>query len=290
MRISNLAGRAVLISGRTALDVERASGGRFGADPQQIWEEWPEFVDWGRGVEVAAHADAQPFADRDLAAPVPRPSQVFAIGLNYADHASESGLEVPENPVVFTKFASSLTGADVTVRLSGNRVDWEAELVVVVGQGGRDLTGGWDAVAGLMVGQDLSDRTVQSWGKPAQFSLGKSFAGYAPTGPAVVTLDELRPDHDLDALRVQCWISDGDGGQERSLQDGTTADLLFSVPELIGRLSSIVELRPGDLIFTGTPAGVGLGRQPQVFLKPGQRLTTEIEGLGILRQDFVAAS
>ncbi len=138
-----------------------------------------------------------------------------------------------------------------------------------------------------MVGQDLSDRTVQSWGKPAQFSLGKSFEGYAPTGPAVVTLDELRPDHDVDALRVQCWVSDSKDGDKSSLQDGTTADLLFSVPELIRRLSAIVELRPGDLIFTGTPAGVGLGRTPPVFLRPGQRLVTEIEGLGVIEQEFV---
>lgn len=286
MRIANLSGRAALISGTHAVDVERASGGRFAADPQQVWHDWAAFSDWGRAINVAAHPDSQPYTPRDLAAPVPRPSQVLAIGLNYADHAAESGLDVPENPVVFTKFASSLTGADVTVRLSGNRVDWEAELVVVVGRGGRDLTDGWDAVAGLMVGQDLSDRTVQSWGKPAQFSLGKSFAAYAPTGPAVVTLDELRSGHDLDALHIQCRINDGDGRPERTLQDGTTADLLFSVPDLIGRLAAIVELRPGDLIFTGTPAGVGLGRTPQVFLKPGQRLTTEIEGLGSIRQEF----
>lgn len=229
-----------------------------------------------------------------LGPPVAGMKNFVCIGLNYADHAAESGLEVPENPVVFTKFASSLTGADVTVRLSGDRVDWEAELVLVVGTGGRDIAepAAWDAVAGLTVGQDLSDRTVQSWGKPAQFSLGKSFAGYAPTGPAVVTVDEVRAGHDPDALRVQCWITDpaegGDAGDaERTLQDGTTADLLFSVPELMVRLSRIVELRPGDLIFTGTPAGVGLGRTPQVFLRPGQRLRTEIEGLGVIRQVFV---
>ena len=288
MHIANLAGRATLISGATAVDIERASGGRFGPDPQQLWDDWAAFSAWGQEVDVTGHDQGRPFAHRDLGPPVPRPSQLFAIGLNYADHAAESGLDVPENPVVFTKFPSSLTGADVDVCLSGDRVDWEAELVVVVGHGGRNLTGGWDAVAGLMVGQDLSDRTVQSWGKPAQFSLGKSFDGYAPTGPAVTTLDELRDDHDIDALRVQCWVSDGEDGKERSLQDGTTADLLFSVPELIRRLSAVVELRPGDLIFTGTPAGVGLGRTPPVFLQPGQRLVTEIEGLGVIRQQFVA--
>lgn len=216
---------------------------------------------------------------------------VVAIGLNYADHAAEASMELPENPLVFTKFPSSLTGADATVRLTGDRVDWEAELVVVIGRGGRDIPKdeAWDAVAGLTVGQDISDRTVQNWGKPAQFNLGKSFENYAPTGPAVVTLDELRSaGHDPAALRIHCEIADEPGGAPRTLQDGTTADLIFPVDELVARLSAIVELRPGDIIFTGTPSGVGLGRTPQVFLQPGQRLTTEIEGLGTIRQTFTA--
>lgn len=296
MRIANLQGRSTLVSGSATggsrgLDVEGASGGRFGADPQAVWSDWAEFTAWAGTIDVAAHPDARPFEEGDLLAPVPNPSQVFGIGLNYADHAAESSMEVPEDPLVFTKFPSSVAGADVTVRLTGDRVDWEAELVVVIGRGGRDIPTGeaWDAVAGFTVGQDISDRTVQSRGKPPQFSLGKSFQNYAPIGPAVVTIDELRSaGHDPDGLRIRCDIVDEQGGEPRILQDGTTADLIFSVVELVSRLSAIVELRPGDLIFTGTPAGVGLGRTPQVFLKPGQRLTTEIEGLGVIRQTFVA--
>lgn len=291
MRIANLQGRSTLLSGSTGLDVERASGGRFGADPQTPWSDWAGFMAWASTVDVAGHADAQPFDERDLLAPVPNPSQVFAIGLNYADHAAESSMEVPENPLVFTKFPSSLAGSDVTVRLTGDRVDWETELVVVIGSGGRDIPNAeaWDAVAGLTVGQDISDRTVQNWGKPPQFSLGKSFQNFAPTGPAVVTIDEIRSaGHDPDALRIHCEVVDEEGGEPRTLQDGTSADLIFPVADLVARLSAIVELRPGDLIFTGTPAGVGLGRTPQVFLKPGQRLTSEIEGLGTIRQTFVA--
>ncbi|WP_375399738.1 fumarylacetoacetate hydrolase family protein [uncultured Amnibacterium sp.] len=291
MRIANLQGRATLVSGSTGLDVEGASDGRFSADPAALWSDWAGFVAWASTVDVAGHADARPFEESDLLAPVPNPSQVFGIGLNYADHAAESSMEVPENPLVFTKFPSSLAGSDVTVRLTGDRVDWEAELVVVIGRGGRDIPvdEAWDSVAGFTVGQDISDRTVQSQGKPPQFSLGKSFQNYAPTGPAVVTIDELRSaGHDPEALRVRCEIVDEQGGEPRTLQDGTTADLIFPVVQLVARLSAIVELRPGDLIFTGTPAGVGLGRTPQVFLKPGQRLTTEIEGLGIIRQTFVA--
>lgn len=290
MRIANLSGRATLLGDTKALDVERASGGRFGADPQNVWADWAGFATWGVGVDVDSHQDAEGYSVADLRAPVPRPSQVFGIGLNYADHAAESMLEVPENPVVFTKFPSSLAGPATTVRLSGDRVDWEAELVVVIGAGGRDvpLERAWDAVAGLTVGQDLSDRTVQSWGNPAQFNLGKSFAQYAPTGPAVVTMDEVRASYDPDALRIRSAIVDEPGGEPRTLQNGTTADLLFPVSELIARLSAIVELRPGDLVFTGTPAGVGLGRDPQEFLRAGQMLTTEIDGLGSIQQTFSA--
>ena len=288
MRIGNLGGRAALIEGTDALDIERASGGRFGPDPQSLYRQWRDFHGWAASIDFTGRADATGYRSADLDAPVPAPSQVFAVGLNYADHAAEAGLDVPRNPVVFTKFPSSLTGPEVTVRLSSDRVDWEAELVLVIGTGGRDIpeVSAWQAVAGLTVGQDLSDRTVQSWGRPAQFNLGKSFAQYGPIGPVVVTLDEVRAAHNPDALAIRCAIVEGDGEQTRILQNGTTADMIFAVPQLIARLSAIVELRPGDLVFTGTPAGVGLGRKPPEFLKPGQRLTTEIEGLGIIRQTF----
>ncbi|HEV7622532.1 MAG TPA: fumarylacetoacetate hydrolase family protein [Amnibacterium sp.] len=287
MRIANRGGRAVLLGQRSLLDVATASDGRFGPDPMAVYRAWPAFTGWAAAIDVDADPAAQPFDGSGLEAPVPAPEQVFAIGLNYADHAAETGMALPEHPLVFTKFPSSLAGPDTTVRLSGDRVDWEAELVVVIGEGGRDLAASWDAVAGLTVGQDLSDRTVQNRGDRPQFGLGKSFAGYGPTGPAVVTIDELGAGHDLDALRIGCRVGE-DGGAERVLQDGTTADLVFPVPELVRRLSAVVELRPGDLIFTGTPSGVGLGRTPQEFLRPGQVLTTEIEGLGTIRQTFTA--
>ena len=290
MRIANLRGRAVLVDGSSAFDIERASGGTFGPAPQAVWTSWADFSTWATGLDVSSLQDPIEFTADQLEAPVPRPGQVFAIGLNYADHAVEAGFDVPENPVVFTKFPSCLTGPEAVVELSGDRVDWEAELVLVVGRGGRHLdeSEAWDALAGVTVGQDLSDRTVQSWGKPAQFNLGKSFAGYGPTGPAVVTLDEIRQGHDVNALRIRCRLVDADGTEQEVLQDGTTADLIFGVPQLVSRLSAIVELRAGDLVFTGTPAGVGLGRTPPLFLKAGQRLETEIEGIGIIRQTFTA--
>ena len=289
MRVANMHGRAVLLSNdlRRAVDVEQVSGGRFPADPQLVYAHWSDFHTWGKNVDVDDHPQAVGVRLADLGAPVPRPTQVFGIGLNYADHAAEANLQVPEHPMVFTKFPSSLVGPDATVQLSGDQVDWEAELVAVIGTGGRNLRqeSAWDAVAGLTIGQDLSDREVQMRGQPAQFNLGKSFAGYAPTGPAVVTLDELARTADPDALGITCRISDN-GEPDRTLQDGNSRDLIFTVPQLVSRLSMIVELRPGDLIFTGTPAGVGIGRNPQEFLRAGQRLVTEISGLGRIEQRF----
>ncbi len=287
MRIANLDGRAVLLGAERALDVERASSGRFGADPQAVWPVWSELLAWGTDIDVDAHPDADAFTTADLLAPVPRPSQVFAIGLNYADHAAEARMQLPENPLVFTKFQSSIVGPDVDVRLTSDHVDWEVELVAVIGAGGRDipLDRAWDAIAGFTVGQDLSDRIVQNWGRPAQFSLGKSMAGFGPTGPAVVSLDEVRAANDPSNLRLTTSVIED--GVTTVLQDGTSSDMIFSIPDLVSRLSAIVELLPGDLVFTGTPSGVGMGREPQRFLKSGQTLVSEIEGLGTITQRLV---
>lgn len=288
MRIANLSGRLVLLSGDRALDVEQASDGRFSSDPQSVYERWSEFAQWAATQDAANGAQ---YETHDLGPAVPRPPQVFAIGLNYASHAGESGLNIPENPMVFTKFVSSFTGADVEVELTGATVDWEVELVAVIGEGGRGITeqDAWDHVAGLTIGQDISDRTVQFWGEPAQFSIGKSLKGFAPIGPAVVTLDELATIADRSDLSIGCTLTRADGSTE-VLQNGRTRDMIFSVPSLISRLSALVELLPGDVIFTGTPEGVGLGRTPRVYLEPGQSVTSEIEGLGSIRQRFVAPS
>ncbi|MET4781543.1 fumarylacetoacetate hydrolase family protein [Glaciihabitans sp. UYNi722] len=291
MRIANLSGRAVLLGATKALDIAVASEGAFGPDSQSVWDSWSAFIAWAMPIEVDSNPAAEGYSQSDLAAPVARPSQIFAVGLNYADHASEADMVLPENPLVFTKFPSSLTGPNATVTLSSDHVDWEAELVVVIGNGGRNIpkSDGWSAVAGLTVGQDLSDRTVQSWGAPAaQFALGKSFAGYSPTGPAVVTTDEIGATGHLNSLDITCSVVDPEGGEPRILQNGNTRDLIFSVPDLVARLSAVVELRPGDLIFTGTPSGVGMGHKPPQFLKVGQRLTTTIEGVGTITQTLKA--
>ncbi len=287
MRIANVRGRLNLVEGSVAVDVETASGGTFSADPAAIYARWAEFSTWAAHYAVADDPEAAALDERDLGAPSPGARQVFGIGLNYADHAAEAGLPIPEHPVVFTKFASSVTGPVTDVALPGATVDWEAELVVVIGSGGRHIPthDAYAHVAGYTVGQDLSERTVQWQGQPAQFSIGKSFAGFAPTGPVVVTLDEFA---DADRLRISCTITDR-AGTSTGVQDGYTDQLIFSVPEIISRLSEVVELLPGDLIFTGTPPGVGAGMKPKRFLVDGDVLVTEIEAIGGLTQRMVDA-
>jgi 2-keto-4-pentenoate hydratase/2-oxohepta-3-ene-1,7-dioic acid hydratase in catechol pathway len=279
VRIGNLDGRLVILTGSGGIDVERASGGRFGADPQAVYPRWAEFASWAaaQGSEAAEPCDAT-----RLGAPAPRPGQSFGIGLNYRDHAAESGLAVPEQPSVFTKFPSCITGPCGDVVLPpGGHTDWEVELVAVIGAEARHVAeaDGWRYVAGLCVGQDISERITQLAGAAPQFSLGKSFAGFGPTGPWLVTPDEFA---DPDDLELGCAIN---GVQ---VQKSRTSHLIISVPRLVATLSAILPLRPGDVIFTGTPAGVGLGRDPQRWLAPGDELVSYVEGIGELRQRFVA--
>ncbi|MGK5533960.1 fumarylacetoacetate hydrolase family protein [Streptomyces sp. URMC 129] len=283
MRIANLSGRLVLVTGEnTAVDVERASGGVFSADPQAVYGRWREFRAWASG---AALPEGEVFAAADLGAPAPAPRQVLAVGLNYRDHAAESGFAVPEGlPPVFTKFVTSLTGPVTTVALpAGGNTDWEVELVAVIGTEAYRVTeeAAWSHVAGLTVGQDLSERVGQLAGPAPQFSLGKSHPGFAPTGPWLVTPDEF---DDPDDLELGCAIN----GEE--VQKGRTRDLVFSLPVLISRLSAVLPLLPGDLLFTGTPAGVGLGRTPQRWLAPGDELVSYVGGIGELRQTFTGGA
>jgi 2,4-didehydro-3-deoxy-L-rhamnonate hydrolase len=280
MRIGRADGRLVLIDGDAVVDVATASGGEFGPDPDRVFAVWDRFTAWA-SAPASARAHTGPLVAEQLGAPVLAPSQVFGIGLNYREHAAESGVEAPDVPPVFTKFPSCLTGPYAAVELPSDRVDWEVELVVVMGRRAERVPQdkGWSYVAGLMTGQDLSERTVQLAGPVPQFSLGKSFPGFGPTGPWLVTPDELA---DRDDLRLSCSV---DG---RVRQDGRTRDMIFSVPELVARISAVCPLLPGDLIFTGTPSGVGMGRKPPEYLRPGTTLVSAIEGLGELRNPLVA--
>jgi 2,4-didehydro-3-deoxy-L-rhamnonate hydrolase len=287
VRIANLAGRLVLVTadGTGALDVERASEGRFAADPQAVYERWAEFTGWAAAAGLGAPgAAAAPFDAADLGAPAPAPRQVLAIGLNYAEHARESGFAVPEEPtVLFTKWPSCITGPVTEVELpDGGSTDWEVELVAVIGRRAFLISAGqaWDHVAGLTVGQDISERQLQGAGPSPQFSLAKSLPGFGPTGPWLVTPDEF---DNPDDLELGCSVN---GNQ---MQQGRTRDLIFSVPAMLAALSKRLPLLPGDVIFTGTPSGVGMGRTPRVFLAPGDELVSYIAGIGELRQRFVAA-
>ncbi|GAB3571014.1 fumarylacetoacetate hydrolase family protein [Amycolatopsis endophytica] len=287
MRIANLNERAVLVHGdagtETGVDVAVASGGRFGPDLPSLYDRWESFAAWAAEADVERSAEGAVVIDRArLAAPSPAPRQVFAVGLNYRTHAAESGFDVPTQlPPVFTKYVSSFAGPDTEVVLPpGGDVDWEIELVAVIGREARDIDdeSAWDHIAGLTAGQDLSERVSQLAGPAPQFGLGKSFAGFSPQGPWLVTPDELP---DRDDVELGCAID----GEE--MQKGRTRDLLFPLPKLVAALSRTVTLYPGDVIFTGTPAGVGMGRDPRRFLRAGERLDSWIEGIGELHQTFV---
>jgi 2,4-didehydro-3-deoxy-L-rhamnonate hydrolase len=277
MRLANAEGRLVLVA-RTdedrGLDVEKASHGRFDSDPQSVFLGWEDFLDWALDQDPVA--DGAPLSAR-LGPPVPEPHQVFAIGLNYREHAAESALDVPDAPIVFTKFPSCLAGPHDPVELPSDAVDFEVELVVAIGIRAYRVApaDAWTHVAGLTVGQDLSERVLQLAGPAPQFSLGKSFPGFGPTGPHLVTVAELA---DPDDLEIRCGI---EGGEQ--LQHARTSQMIFPVAELVSRLSQVCPLLPGDLIFTGTPSGVGLGRTPHRYLRDGEVLVSEIEGLGRLR-------
>ena len=271
MKIANIDDRAVLVVDETVVDVAAASDGRFGPDPMDVYERWDEFVSWAAGVGAGTEA----LDESRLSNPVPRPRQVFAIGLNYRSHAEESGMAVPDVPATFTKFPASLSGPFDDIEVGAGTVDWEVELVAVIGRSADRVaeSDAWDHVAGLTVGQDISDRTLQ-FAAGAQFSLGKSRRGFGPMGPWLVTTDEVP---DRDDLGLGCSV-DGE-----TVQDARTSDLIFDVPQLIAELSAVVPLLPGDVIFTGTPAGVGVTRDPARFLEPGQVLETWIEGIGTIR-------
>jgi 2-keto-4-pentenoate hydratase/2-oxohepta-3-ene-1,7-dioic acid hydratase in catechol pathway len=279
MRIANQAGRLKILTDGLGVDVEEASSGRYGADPQAIFARWDEFRVWASTVDTASGA---PIVESELHAPVPRPGQIFAVGVNYADHVEESGLEVPDAPFVFTKFPASIAGPYDTIEHPGGSVDFEVELVAVIGREVRNVpvAKGWEAIAGLTLGQDLSERDLQLSGPPPQqFNLGKSFAGFTPIGPVLVTPDEF---DDPDDVEVSTILSG-----ER-MQMSRTRHLIFPIPVLVSYLSSILPLRPGDLIFTGTPSGIGFTRDPKRLIGTDDELVSRAEGIGEMRHRFVA--
>lgn len=276
-RLVNVDGRAALEEDGGWFDLAALSGDPALADPMTAVARAAEL----HGLSERC-SEVQPDGTVEgtrLGPPVPRPHQVFGIGLNYRDHIGESGLDRPPAPLTFTKFPSCITGPHDEVPLSGARVDWEAELVAVIGTRTTavPVDEAWGAVAGLMLGQDISDREVQFTGSPAQFCLGKSFAAYGPTGPALVSVDSFE---DPDDIGLWCDVAGG------RMQESRSGLLIFSVPMLVAYLSSVTTLYPGDLVFTGTPSGVGMARGR--FLAPGDLVVTGAEVIGELRNPCVA--
>lgn len=215
--------------------------------------------------------------------PIPDPNKIICIGLNYKDHALEQGAAIPKEPVVFSKFATTLIGHGQAIELppESQEVDFEAELVVVVGKRGRRLkeSEALRHVAGFMVGHDVSARDWQKKKDGKQWLCGKSFDTFAPTGPWLVTADEVADAH---SLGIRLWLNG------TLMQDSNTRELIFSVPALLAYVSQVFTLEPGDLLFTGTPAGVGFARTPPIFLHPGDEVRVAIDQLGELRNPVVA--
>ncbi|HEX7378990.1 MAG TPA: fumarylacetoacetate hydrolase family protein [Pirellulales bacterium] len=232
---------------------------------------------------VAAGRELQPAEIQKLLAPVHDARKVICVGLNYADHARESGATPPDEPVLFNKFPTALRGHGEPIILPrvSHEVDYEAELVVVIGRGGRHIAReqALEHVAGYCPGHDVSARDWQLRKPGKQWLLGKTFDTFAPCGPALVTRDEA-PNPGKLAIRMRL--------NGETMQDSNTDQFIFPVEELIAYISQVCTLEPGDLIFTGTPPGVGFARQPPRFLKPGDVAEVEIEGLGVLRNPVAA--
>ncbi|MEM9037784.1 MAG: fumarylacetoacetate hydrolase family protein [Actinomycetota bacterium] len=278
-RLANTAGRAALVAGDHYFDLETVSGGSLGPDPMAALEAAPQLSELSATLTERAPTGA--LTDIDLGPPVPRPSKSFGIGLNYHAHAAEASMDLPENPLVFTKFPSCLVGPTADVELRSDGCDYEGELVVVIGEGGKDISAddAWSHVVGLTVGQDISDRPAQFAAKPPHFDLGKSFDTFGPIGPVLVSVDEVDDPNDLHLVtRIN--------GEVR--QDDTTAQLIFDVPTLISYLSRITTLVTGDIIFTGTPEGIGAAQGS--FLADGDVITTVIEGIGTMTNRCVRVS
>ena len=239
-------------------------------------------LDAARALAARADAEQVRLEEVQLLAPALRPGKILCVGLNYRDHAIESNMAIPEVPTIFLKLPNAVTGPDTEILLPrmSSQPDYEVELAAVIGQGGKNIRPeDWKQhVLGYTILNDVSARDVQL--ATSQWTLGKSFDTFAPMGPAIVTTDEIGDPHTLD---IQLSING------EVLQHSNTRHLIFKLPDLIAHLSSVITLEPGDIISTGTPAGVGLGRTPKRWLKPGEEIVAKIEGIGELRNHTVSA-
>ena len=278
-KLGNIDGRSALVRNNDYYDLETISDGEvssIGIEAIQSEDLLSDLYSKLDSFEATGNID-----DVTLGAPITSSINCFAVGLNYRNHAEESGMEIPAFPMIFTKHTSCIVGPFDNVEMRSDIVDYEAEMVVVIGKGGKDISkdDAWSHVAGITVGQDISDRSVQFHATPPQFNLGKSFDTFGPIGPILVSHDEV---DDKESLKLTCSVND------ELRQDDNTNDLIFDVPYLISYISEFITLTTGDLIFTGTPAGVGATQGK--LLKDGDMLSTSIEGIGTINNKMVRIS
>ena len=281
MRLANYEGRATVVVDGHAVDVQRASDQRLGSDPMLLAQlgNHPAL----RAIAASASAADWPLLDEArLGAPVPRPPKGFGVALNYRQHALESGRDLPTEPHLFGKMENCVCGPfdEIIVPAGCTQVDYEAELVIVFGRTCKNATreDAWSFLAGVTAGQDISDRGEQFRPPVKQFTIAKTYDTFGPIGPYLVTADEL---NNPDALELEGRL----GGEV--MQHSNTSDLIFDVPALVVWLSRFITFQPGDLLWTGTPGGVGEARTPQRFLHAGDVLETQIEGIGTMRNPVV---
>lgn len=267
--------RLGIVQENSVIDLTRASGGHLPADMLTFLQQGEAALDLARQLEHSAAPDAA-LTEVKLLAPIANPSKVVAIGLNYMDHCREQKVEPPKAPLIFTKFSTSIIGPGETIRWDPaltKQVDFEAELAVVIGRTARNVTEAeaLDYVAGYTICHDVSARDLQF--SDGQWVRGKSLDTFCPLGPYLVTADEIPDPH---TLAIRCTVN------ETVLQNSNTSEMIFRIPHLIAYITRAFTLLPGDVITTGTPDGVGVFRNPKIFLKDGDVVTIEIEGLGQL--------
>ena len=278
-KLANVSGRSVLVNGDDYFDLAKISEGNVSSDPSQVVNSLGAI---SKLYEQIDQFDASgSMKDVQMGPPVTGSRNCFAVGLNYRNHAEESGMEIPPFPMIFTKHTSCINGPFDNIEMRSDIVDYEAELVVVIGKQGKNISNdeAWNHVAGLTVGQDISDRSVQFHATPPQFNLGKSFDTFGPIGPILVSPDQFE---DKSSLNLECSVN----GELR--QKDNTNDLIFDIPYIISYVSEFITLEPGDLIFTGTPAGVGATQGK--LLKDGDILSTTISGIGTIENKCVRIS
>ena len=274
-KLGSNSGRAIFIKDDKYYDVNTISNGDISSNSLKALYDTEKLSQLY--INLNDYEPSGNLSDINLDPPI-IPTNVFAVGLNYKKHAEESNLEIPPFPMIFTKHSTCISGPKSDICMKSDMVDYEAELVFVIGKGGKDISkqDAWQHVAGLCVGQDISDRPVQFHATPPQFNLGKSFDTFGPIGPYLVSTDLF---DNKESLKLQCWVND------ELRQETLTNDLIFDIPYLISYISEFITLNTGDVIFTGTPEGVGATQGK--FLKDGDILKTTIEGIGTLENKCV---